>query len=140
MNTLTLTKQKKKTKTYLYLKQALIILLQKNKYGDITVKDLVEKAGISRTAFYAQFKSKQDLVDQLINDIHSDATNIATENNNMCFFSEKNFVSYYIRLYNYILQNSDIYKVMLNNNGLAAFRTRMTQEALNLWKSKSCMF
>ena len=42
--------------------EAMIKLLKNHQYGDITVSDVIKKAGISRATFYRHFKSKEDVI------------------------------------------------------------------------------
>jgi|GEM_PF-935074 AcrR family transcriptional regulator len=46
--------------------EAMIQLLKNHKYGDITVSDVINKAGISRATFYRHFKSKEDVVRMIV--------------------------------------------------------------------------
>ena len=45
------------------LSQALIELLEENEYEDISIQDIVDKAGFSRMAYYRNFKSKDEVID-----------------------------------------------------------------------------
>lgn len=65
------------TKTYIY--KALIQLLEKNKYDDISVCDIANKAGVSRMSFYRNFASKEDLIIQGL-DVISNNINKKLEN------------------------------------------------------------
>lgn len=126
----------KKTKAYQYLEGALLILMEEKKYEEITVRDLVNKAGISRTAFYSQFTCKQDFVAQVIEHTHRGATIIATNDLSMDLFSEENFVAYYTRFYRYVASKHRLYRAMLGQNGLPEFREQMRAEAMSVWKTK----
>lgn len=126
----------KKTKAYHYLEEALLILMETKKYEEITVRDLVDKAGISRSAFYAQFTCKQDFVAQVIAHTNRGATIISTDYQSMDFFSEDNFVGYYTRFYRYVASKSRLYRAMLGRNGLPEFREQMRAEAMAVWKAK----
>lgn len=126
----------RKTNTYNYLETALVQLLRKTKYEEITVKDLVEKAGISRMTFYTHFTSKQDFVDFLVDHIHFGSTLKTTDDQNMKAFSEENFIDYYIRFFNYVALHAEVYRVMLSHHGLSIFRDKMKQDALKLWQQR----
>lgn len=126
----------KQTKTYQYLEQALVLLLEKKRFEEISVRELVCKAGISRTAFYAQFGCKQDFAARVIDTVHRNATLIATDYQQMDLFTEENFVGYYTRFYCYVASKARLYRAMLGRNGLPEFRERMRAEALALWRQK----
>lgn len=48
--------------TILWTYEALDALLKKKEFVDITVSEIIEKAGVSRATFYRHFKSKEDIV------------------------------------------------------------------------------
>ena len=45
------------------LAQALLELLEDHEYEDISIQDIVDKAGFSRMAYYRNFKSKDEVID-----------------------------------------------------------------------------
>ena len=45
-----------------YIMQALFKLMSENEYEKISVKDIVEKAGVGRATFYRYFKCKEDVI------------------------------------------------------------------------------
>lgn len=44
------------------LGDALVALIQERPFDEITVQDVLERAGVSRSTFYAHFRDKQDLL------------------------------------------------------------------------------
>lgn len=44
------------------LEESLVDLMEEKKFSDITVTDIVKRAGISRTSFYKNFKTKEDVL------------------------------------------------------------------------------
>lgn len=44
-------------------------LISEKKYADITVKDIIEAADIGRTTFYAHFKTKESVLEELSADL-----------------------------------------------------------------------
>ncbi len=49
-----------------WIKEATEILVQSAKYEDISVTDIIEKAGVSRRTFYNNFSSKSDLIEEVL--------------------------------------------------------------------------
>ena len=45
-----------------YIMEALIILLEKKKLGDITIKEITNKAGVNRSTYYRNFDSKEEII------------------------------------------------------------------------------
>lgn len=52
-----------------YIITALLELLHQKTFSSITVKEIVKRAGISRSTFYVYYYDKYDLLDQLSKDI-----------------------------------------------------------------------
>ena len=51
------------------LSQALIELLEDHEYEDISIQDIVDKAGFSRMAYYRNFKNKDEVIDYALDNI-----------------------------------------------------------------------
>lgn len=47
--------------------KALFILLTQTQLNEITIKSLVQKAGVARASFYRNFKSKEDVISYFLN-------------------------------------------------------------------------
>lgn len=52
-----------------YIIQALLWLMEKKKYENITITDIAEKAGVTRITFYRNFESKNDIIKQHLKNI-----------------------------------------------------------------------
>ena len=49
-------------RTTLALGRALIELVQERNFDEITVRDILDRAGVGRTAFYAHYRNKEDVL------------------------------------------------------------------------------
>ena len=54
------------------IRQALLELMKHHDFESIKINDLCEKAGVSRTGFYANYKTKRDVLEESLNDIIKD--------------------------------------------------------------------
>ncbi len=45
-----------------YIAEALLILMRKMEFDKITIQDITEKAGVNRSTYYRNFKSKTDVI------------------------------------------------------------------------------
>lgn len=45
-----------------YITDALLLLMEKKEYHDISITELCEKAGVTRMSFYRNFESKEDIL------------------------------------------------------------------------------
>ena len=82
------------------LQNALINIMAVKPFDKITITELVLRSGVSRTAFYRHYKSKEDVLNELSNDlIHEMAVTIAEYRNkfNSKDFSYKNLQNEYSR-------------------------------------------
>ena len=52
------------------VQDALFILMEKKDYEEIRITELIQKAGIARSAFYRNYKTKDDVLRDYIGDIH----------------------------------------------------------------------
>lgn len=59
------------------IEAALILLMQKKEYNEITISEIVKRAGVSRTAYYRNYESKEDILKNLLQDVITNI-NIAT--------------------------------------------------------------
>ena len=55
-----------------YICDAMIMLLKKKKYDDVTINDIVNKAGVSRMTFYRQFYDKKEIIRAIIEERTND--------------------------------------------------------------------
>ena len=53
------------------LADALIDLLENNEYEDISIQDIVDKAGFSRMAYYRNFKDKNEIINYYLDNLFS---------------------------------------------------------------------
>ena len=67
-------------KTRAKIKRALIDTINEKGFGNLTVSDITEKAGINRGTFYIHYKSKQDLLNQLEENVYADIIKLFHEN------------------------------------------------------------
>ena len=49
-----------------YITDALLILMRKKEYKDISITEICEKAGVTRMSFYRNFESKEDILKKWI--------------------------------------------------------------------------
>lgn len=53
------------------IEAALILLMQKKEYNEITISEIVKRAGVSRTAYYRNYESKDDILKNLLHHVIS---------------------------------------------------------------------
>lgn len=71
---------KEKNQTKLLIIKAFWELLELKEYHDITISQIVNKAGLGRRTFYRHFKSKDEMIDYTIKLLMKDVANIVLKN------------------------------------------------------------
>lgn len=94
-----------------HLTDALLSLLSDKPIGDISVSELIYKAGVGRASFYRNFKSKEDILQQYTDKITMDF--VRTQK---LKYNTKNFREYTITLFEHLERNKDFALMLLNNN------------------------
>lgn len=93
---------------------ALVMLIREQPFEKITVTDIVKRAGVSRTAYYSNYSSKQDilteLVDSLILEINQDLLPYTNEQNGKAKEPEK-FITI---LFQVLSKQRDIYQTLID--------------------------
>lgn len=51
------------------IESALILLMKEREYTDISITDIVKRAGVSRTAYYRNYSSKEDILHNMMQEV-----------------------------------------------------------------------
>lgn len=108
------------------LKTALLELLEQKSFHHITISEIVESANYNRGTFYAHFKAKEALLEEIVTETleemirqikHPYRTDNLVDLHNLAVED--------ISLFTYFLQNARLYKTLLSRNIQIDFRHRM---------------
>lgn len=92
-----------------YLKEALIELLQKTAFEDITIKSICQKASVNRSTFYAYYTCPRDLIEEIEKDIISRLPDYSPNNH-------KPFFESIVKFMEYIKENGDTFRILLSSS------------------------
>lgn len=92
------------------IQDALIILMGKKEYSEISVTEIVKKAGVSRTAYYRNFSSKDDVLEHFLNEVISVV--YAAMNR---FDYETNKKIFWLTMFENIMPYANVLKLLFNN-------------------------
>lgn len=92
------------------IQDALIILMGKKEYSEISVTEIVKKAGVSRTAYYRNFSSKDDVLEHFLTEVIS--VIYAAMNR---FDYETNKHNFWLTMFENIMPYADTLKLLFNN-------------------------
>ncbi len=93
------------------LQTALLYLMNTKKMEDISISELVRKAGVSRQAFYRNYTSKEDIIIEIEANI---LTSFTESINNPKY--ENNPRLWFLDLFRFIKENPDLVKILKNAN------------------------
>lgn len=90
-----------------YIADALLILMENKNYTDITVGEIVDKAGVNRSTYYRHFEKKEDVIQFFLDQISKDILewDKATEST-----FEEHLINVYKHYYKHKKQIMAIYK------------------------------
>jgi AcrR family transcriptional regulator len=104
------------TRTRENLFHAILTLMLEKRYDDITVQDIIDRANVGRSTFYAHFQDKEDLaVSNLVHGLDILARAIEQSNPN-----PNNFLPGR-ELFEHIRENYQMFKAMTSGRGLELF-------------------
>ena len=102
------------------LHRALLQMLKEKPIGSISVKDLCNEAGINRGTFYLHYGQPQEVLKETENNFI--AENMATFDR---FWDDGRDVSYLAQIYSCVLQNRELCRVLMGDNGDPQFLNSM---------------
>lgn len=92
--------------------QALLLLMKTKKYEDISISDICRKAGVSRNAFYKNFKTKDNVFMKIVLNFNKKYILRGLGNP----FGKRVSLSWYIKFFNMVKQQSEFYLLLIESN------------------------
>ncbi len=124
--------------TRMVLEDSLIELLQKKHIDKISVKEICEKADINRSTFYAHYSDPNDLLQRIVQSAMNDLNDYM--DNFSYLDSGAESIQIISRIFEYIIANAGLFKVILGENGDIALQKKIMmivqQEGMKDWWSK----
>lgn len=122
-------------RTKLDVYDAFFELLKEKKYEQITIKDMIERAGYSRATFYSHYKKKDDLLHEIIDFLFRELKKVYRQP----YVGKKTIeVQYMVNEPIYTLQHLQeyrrYYQGLLGGNIQIDFSERMKQVIIQLYK------
>jgi AcrR family transcriptional regulator len=109
------------------LKQGVITLLKTKDFKEITVTDIVLAADLNRGTFYKHYQYKEDLLNEIIDDVITDLIESYREP----YINKENFevdklTTSAIKVFDHVSQYADFYSLIVQSTTLAGFQYKMT--------------
>ncbi|SFD43033.1 regulatory protein, tetR family [Lentibacillus persicus] len=108
-------------------KMALLTLLKEKKFEDITITEIVKEADYNRGTFYIHFEQKENLLNEMINEVLQDMGN-SFRKPYKNLEKEVSIVELSTTaLFDHFLKNKELYKIMLSPNVNINFLDKMVE-------------
>lgn len=104
------------------IQEALLRLILAKEFAKINVKEICDEAKINRNTFYLHHKSKEDLVDSMIDDVDSYFSS-STDNRGRGFYelNERNLQMLYYAIFKYLDNYKNELKAFFNDPNLSGY-------------------
>jgi AcrR family transcriptional regulator len=108
------------------LRESLVTLMKTKSILNITVKEICEAAGVSRTTFYAYYKDQYDILRQMEKEILADVDKFTLKYSSSGEMAPiRELVIIFEPMLQYIVANSNSIQVLLSENGESGFQRRL---------------
>ena len=107
------------------IQEALLRLILKKEFALINVKEICEEAKINRNTFYLHHKSKEDLVDSMIDDVNVFFSS-STDNRGRGYYelNDRNLQTLYYAIFRYLDNYKNELKAFFNDPNLSGYMTK----------------
>ena len=124
-------RRQRKTRTSVF--NAFIDLLNEKDYAGITVQDIIDRADIGRATFYAHFKTKDDLLKALCNELFSHITDSLKEHSSHATEDDVRS-NIFLHLTIHIMNNDDSMLTLLSSENNDIFYSNFKDDMSGLVK------
>lgn len=108
------------------IETALLILMKEKEFKDISITDIVKRSGVSRTAYYRNYSSKEDILNTHLETV----VKAITDKMNLTSFCEDNFDLWH-SIFSQVRNYSDRYLILLKAGFEGIILTSINKIMLN---------
>ena len=112
-------KDRRVRRTKKLLKSSLVELLCEKSIRNITVRELTDRADISRGAFYTHYNDVNDLYDQMENELFEEMSSL------MAIDPAHSYVEVYKSLIDYVHDNASVCRIFIGKDSESTFRDKL---------------
>ncbi|GGC78672.1 TetR family transcriptional regulator [Thalassobacillus devorans] len=103
------------------LQNSLLTLMEEKDFHDITITDIVTKADYNRGTFYKHYQYKEDLLDEIIENVMTGLKESYREPSND---KKTTLSSSAIKIFDHVEQNAKFYQIVIRSNALPNFQEK----------------
>ncbi len=124
---------KRVIKTKQDIKNGFLNLLKIKNYNDITIENILKESNVARSTFYEHFKSKEDILSSLSEDIFTHITSINLEKElHHDFSSKNNFKDLLLHMFYHFYEDKEILKIIFENESRGTFLKLLHHSIIDL--------
>ncbi len=126
---------KREEKTINKIHEAFVKLINQRDYESLTIQDILEEAKISRSTFYAHYKTKDELLLKVSHHIFEHVFSKSLEEEKSHDFSKDTFYNYrhlIEHIYYHVLDEKELFKGILKSRGSEIFMKEFRKELLKV--------
>jgi len=110
------------------LKNSLITLMEQKDFKDITITNIVELADVNRGTFYRHYHWKEDILEELTNDVLEDLIqSYRYPYLHLNIFNVDKLTSKSIKIFEHVKRHANFYKLIFSLDYLNDYRLRIYQ-------------
>ncbi|MCR3760672.1 TetR/AcrR family transcriptional regulator [Clostridium felsineum] len=123
------------------IESALILLMKEDKLKNISITDIVKRAGVSRTAYYRNYKSKEDILQNILKDIVDQIVTSMIK-----FDPYNNSYEFCLSMFNKASEYANKYKILVDRDFTSCIMYEMykkfqsTEKEYNIWSGYKMCF
>lgn len=106
---------------------ALVILIKQKPFDSITVTDIVKKAGVSRTAYYNNYNTKKDILNDLVDSLIFEINMELAPYTDLNTGKAKEPEAFIRTMFKVLYKQKDIYKILCEANFNHVILDRLTE-------------
>lgn len=115
-----------------YIIEAFLQLLKKQGFENITITDIVKKAGVTRMTFYRNFNSKEEIIKS-----HLDAITDEFIKNGRILYKPNHFKEYITNIFTHLEKNRELALILYQSNILYFLKDEFDRIFLAKAKSRN---
>lgn len=112
-----------------YITEALLYLLKKKEYKDISITEICKKAGVTRMSFYRNFESKEDILIKKVRDV----TDHFLEESGISY-SKDTINRYFIKLFTHMECQKELCTALYKAGLIHIVKNEFDRVFLNVYK------
>ncbi len=115
------------------LTNALVTLLQQKEFRSISITEIVAVADVNRGTFYKHYTYKEDLLDDLVENVIADLRDSYEEPyRHVTTLIIQELVASAVKIFDHVYAHRSFYQLIFSSNALPGFQQRLCNELQNL--------